>query len=132
MACYSVGMRTLCLALFAFSLLAQNAQEFRDVHMFVRDQGGGTRKSDGALWLSRKDSGAVFISDHKPLGMVFYGAIGRMTYDEKNKRTLMIYYKDSRGEEQFAQFELRGGDRSNLLATIETQSGLKIDRLGQK
>jgi hypothetical protein len=51
-----------------------------------------------------------------------------MTYERKNDNLLTIQYK-RRNEGQFAQFQLGGGNRDQILASLEADSGVKVTRV---
>ena len=58
-----------------------------------------------------------------------YPWVKNVNYEPKNDLLLTVQYQDDRDQGQFAQFELGGGNRDQILASIEADTAVKVSRV---
>jgi len=117
---------TALLAVLAFARVTS----FTDVKCVYRenpnDQPG---KEDGMLHFDPVEKIMSFSSGNKVLVNIRYEAVTKITFQKKSGQLMTVYFKDMRDESHFAQFHLDGGNRENILATAESQTGQPIQRM---
>jgi hypothetical protein len=128
-------MRLGSLFFIALSFLSEQAFSqavvFKDVKMYNRaSMESKPTKRDVYLNLDRTGKALVAVADNRVLLTIPYAWISNITYEHKNDHLLTIQYKGSQDGGLFAQFELNGGNRDQILAAIEADTGVKVSRVG--
>jgi hypothetical protein len=117
---------TVLLAAVAFARVTS----FTDVKCVYRenpnDQPG---KQDGMIHFDPVEKVLSFSSGNKVLVNIRYEAVTKITFQPKSGQLMTVYFKDMREESRFAQFHLDGGNRENILATAESETGQAIQRI---
>ena len=126
----------LCAMFFlAFTFLSgqafSQAAVFKDVKMYSRtSMESKPSKRDVYLNLDRTGKALVAVADNRVLLTVPYASVSSITYEHKNDHLLTIQYKGSQDGGLFAQFELNGSNRDQILAAVEADTGVKVSRVG--
>jgi hypothetical protein len=126
----------LCAMFFlAFTFLSgqvfSQAVVFKDVKMYNRtSMESKPTKRDVYLNLDRTGKALVAVADNRVQLTIPYAWVSSITYEHKNDHLLTIQYKGSQDSGLFAQFELNGGNRDQILAAIEADTGVKVSRVG--
>jgi hypothetical protein len=120
-----------CLAFGFVHLTAlADAVAFRDVKLLSRTSPNSKpQKREGYLNLDKTGKALVFVNDNRVLLTIPYSWIKNLNYEPKNDHLLTVQYQDDRSQGQFAQFELGGGNRDQILASLEADSGTKVSRV---
>jgi hypothetical protein len=123
-------------AMFALVFTFLNGQAFsqavvfKDVKMYNRtSMESKPTKRDVYLNLDRTGKALVAVADNRVQLTIPYPWVSSMTYERKNDHLLTIQYKGSQDGGLFAQFELNGGNRDQILAAIEADTGVKLSRV---
>jgi hypothetical protein len=117
------------LALFIFALPALGqAVSYNKVKLYRQySPNAKPAKVEANLNLDPLVKAAIFTVNNVDVQSVPYASITDITYQAKH-HLLTFHYTDAAGNGQFAQCELSGANRDNLLAALETQSGVHIPR----
>ena len=113
------------------ALLGQ-AVVFKEVKLYSRDSPDAKpNKTEGYLNLDKVGKAVVFVSENRVLLTIPYPWVKNLLYDEKNDHLLTIQYRDSNDQGQFAQVELDGGNRDQILASIEADTAVSVSRVSR-
>ena len=91
------------------------------------------RKKDGYLNLDKEGKAFVFVRENQVLLTIPYSSVRNLNYESKKDHLLTVQYKDAQDQGQFGQFgqfELGGGNRDQILASIEADTGVRVNRIG--
>ena len=107
-----------------------DAVVFKEVKLYSRTSPDSKpHKREGLLNLDKVGKAIVFVAENRVLLTIPYPWVKNLNYEPKNDHLLTVQYKDDREQGQFAQFELAGGNRDQILASIEADTAVKVSRL---
>jgi hypothetical protein len=107
-----------------------NVLAFEHVKLYSRSSPNSKpSKREGVLNLDRTAKSVIFVAEDRVLLTIPYDWIKSISYDRKNDHLVTIQYKDNRDQGQFAQLELNGDNRDQILAAIEAETGINISRV---
>jgi hypothetical protein len=122
--------RRLLLTVFIAVAAFARVTSFKDVKCVYRENPkDDPGKADGMLHFDPTEKVMSFSSDNRVLVNIRYDGVTKITYQQKSGKLMTVYFTDTRGESRFAQFYLDGGNRDNILATVESQTGQPVQRL---
>jgi hypothetical protein len=120
----------LCLAVGLVPPNVLAAVAFKDVKLYSRSSPDSKpSKRDGYLNLDKLGKAIVFVADNRVLLTIPYPWVKNLNYEPKNDHILTVQYSDDKDQGQFAQFELSGGNRDQILASLEADTGVKVSRV---
>jgi len=107
-----------------------DAVAFKEVKLYSRSSPNSKpSKREGFLNLDKVGKALVFVADNRVLLTIPYPWVKNLNYDPKNDHLLTVQYHDDKDQGQFAQFELSGGNRDQILASIEADTTVKVTRV---
>jgi len=107
-----------------------DAVAFKEVKLYSRSSPNSKpTKREGVLNLDKVGKVLVFVAENRVLLTIPYPWVKNLNYEPKNDHLLTIQYQDDKDQGQFAQFELGGGNRDQILASIEADTAVKVSRV---
>ena len=126
---YSLVLSVSVLLALASAIIAQ-ATAFKDVKYYLRSSPNSKPdKKDVVLNLDKRGRAIILVADNRVLCSIPFEWIKDINYERKNNHLVTVQYKDISGQGLFAQFELNGGNRDQILASIEAETGVRITRV---
>ena len=107
-----------------------DALAFKEVKLYSRSSPNSKpSKREGFLNLDKVGKALVFVAENRVLLTIPFPWVKNLNYEPKNDHLLTVQYQDDKDQGQFAQFELGGGNRDQILASIEADTAVKVSRV---